>query len=174
MNSDHISNDGRRIIRCPQCESLSRTEDIDEIVPYQDGEQTIELHVLVPVHICVECGFEFTDEVGEGLRHAAVCKYKGVLSPSDIREIRGSMSRTEFGRITGLGAATLARWESGSIIQNTANDRFLRLLRIARNMDFLRSIDVRPQQESTAKFRLLVATDELTKQAIGFSPRKAA
>ena len=39
------------------------------------------------------------------------------------------MSQAEFARVTGFGEATIGRWENGLVIQNVANDRYLRLLR---------------------------------------------
>lgn len=44
------------------------------------------------------------------------------------------MTRAQFSEITGLGEATLARWEAGAVIQNRANDRYLRLLKIGSTM----------------------------------------
>ena len=44
------------------------------------------------------------------------------------------MSRADFSRLTGLGEATLNRWENGILIQNAANDRYLRLLKDANNV----------------------------------------
>ena len=38
------------------------------------------------------------------------------------------MTRAAFTRVTGLGEATLNRWENGIMIQTLANDRYLRLL----------------------------------------------
>ena len=37
-----------------------------------------------------------------------------------------------------LGIATVSRWERGVLIQNEANDRFLRLLQFPDNVDRLR------------------------------------
>lgn len=62
--------------------------------------------------------------------HEAECRRLGVLTPTEIRELRKGydMSRAEFARVTGFGEATLARWERGEVIQNTSNDSFLRML----------------------------------------------
>ena len=67
---------------------------------------------------------------GERLRHEAVCRHLGVLSPAEISGLRKGfgMSRAAFAELTGLGEASLGRWESGAVIQNRANDRYLRLL----------------------------------------------
>ena len=38
------------------------------------------------------------------------------------------MTRARFAQVTGLGEASLNRWENGLTIQTHANDRYLRLL----------------------------------------------
>lgn len=53
------------------------------------------------------------------------------------------MSRTAFAEITGFGEATLNRWERGAVIQNRANDRYLRLLASPDILDRLRSTEPR-------------------------------
>ena len=60
----------------------------------------------------------------------AVYRHHGLLSPWEIRAIRErrKLSRKAFAEITGLGEATIKRWETGAITQNRANDRYLRLL----------------------------------------------
>jgi hypothetical protein len=49
------------------------------------------------------------------------------------------LSRAEFARLTKLGEATLVRWEKGSLIQNPANDQYLRLLGFEDNIRRLRN-----------------------------------
>ena len=52
------------------------------------------------------------------------------------------MTRSEFAEVTGLGEATLGRWETGALVQNRANDRYLRLMREPRTMDILQRLSV--------------------------------
>ncbi len=103
--------------------------------PWGVDKDAAILSADVPVHRCEECRFEFTGEEAELARHDAVCRYLGVLSPRELRAIREaySVSRAEFSRITQIGEASLARWESGSLIQNKALDCYLRLLMIPEN-----------------------------------------
>ena len=65
--------------------------------------------------------------------HEAVCEELGLLTPKEITFIRKNLyhmsSMKEFAKLTGLGSASLQRWESGSSMQNPANDKYLRLLR---------------------------------------------
>jgi len=90
-----------------------------------------EIEVFLPVRRCGSCGFGFIDREGEDIRHEAVCRHLGVLAPKEIREIRKKhdMTRTEFASAAKLGEDSLRRWENGLLIQNEANDRYLRLLR---------------------------------------------
>jgi len=59
-----------------------------------------------------------------------VCKHFGVLSSDEIKRIRvlHGMTRARFSQITGIGEASLNRWENGLNIQSLAHDRYLRLL----------------------------------------------
>ncbi len=64
------------------------------------------------------------------MRHEAVCRHLGLLTPAEIRGLREryNLSRAAFARMTGFGDATLARWEKGEVVQNASSDRYLRLL----------------------------------------------
>ena len=75
------------------------------------------------------------------MRHEAVCRHLGVLTPKEIIAIRKSygMSRAVFARLTGIGEASLARWENGLLIQSPAYDRFLFLLTFPENLERLKS-----------------------------------
>jgi putative zinc finger/helix-turn-helix YgiT family protein len=113
---------------CPSCgEGPVETESYRQSFPYGDGDSKQMLSAEVPLHICRACGFEYFDEVAEQIRHEAVCAHLKLLSPSEIRAIRGGLSRSEFCKITRIGEATLARWERGELLQNAAYDQFLRL-----------------------------------------------
>ena len=52
------------------------------------------------------------------------------------------MSRAAFAKVTGLGEATLNRWENGLLIQNRANDRYLRLLASPGNVQALKRMEL--------------------------------
>ncbi|MBK8178538.1 MAG: helix-turn-helix domain-containing protein [Planctomycetes bacterium] len=67
---------------------------------------------------------------------------------------RHGLSRQAFANLTGLGVATIARWERGLLIQNKANDRYMRLLDTRAAIEALRAVDtgagVRDQDEQVA------------------------
>jgi putative zinc finger/helix-turn-helix YgiT family protein len=58
-------------------------------------------------------------------------KIHNLLTPSEIREIRKSLSlkQNELASLIGCGKASLSRWESGHQIQSRMVDNFLKLLR---------------------------------------------
>ncbi len=129
---------------CPNCEgtefSVERRE--QKFLYGREGEAS-ELTAEVPVHQCKSCGFEFTGEEAEEARHEAVCRYLRVMTPREILALRKKyeMTRTEFGELSRLGTASLARWETGVLIQNGANDQLLYLLQFEENVALLNDRD---------------------------------
>ena len=135
---------------CPDCGGHSFTTVLhNDVFKYGSGDSPATLHASVPVHCCDSCDFEFLGREGRLIKHEAVCRHLGLLTPTEIRSIREShgMSRTEFAEVTGFGEATLNRWENGSVIQNRANDRFLRLLKSWDIWDRLKGMVGRPEGE---------------------------
>lgn len=118
-------------LECAQCGS-SEVETRYELqrFTYGTGPQAVELEAEVPVRYCRACDFSYLDEEAEDIRHETVCRHLGVLTPTQISDLRAryNLSRAEFARLTRLGEATLARWENGIKIQNAAYDCYLRLL----------------------------------------------
>ena len=118
---------------CPQCgeRSITTYRHLDTFT-YGSGDAAATLEVDLPVRRCGACDLEFLDHAGERLRHAAVCRHLGVLTPAEIRGIRRrfGMTRAAFAELAGLDEATIDRWENGAVVQNQADDRYLRLLAI--------------------------------------------
>jgi len=133
---------------------------------------------------------EFTDESAEVLKHAAVCKHLGVMTPAEILDLRRryGLSRGDFARITKLGEASLARWENGNLIQSQAYDQYLSLLKDPGNFERLRASDARengtPASELSAtiedhesKFEALLSSGNFTRKkaaAESFELRRAS
>ena len=138
---------------CPRCAgSAVTTAQHRHAFSYGSGESAVDLTVTLPVRRCSSCDFEFLDDEAERLKHDAVCQHFGVLTPAEIRRIRESygMTRAAFARVTGLGEATLNRWENGIMIQTLANDRYLRLLASPATMQRLKSFGSAGQSSSSA------------------------
>ena len=123
----------KKLRRCPKCgHAPLREETITDHFEYRpDGEEplTIEVHD-VPVDVCPKCGEKYFGPAAARVQHAAVCRALGLLTPTEIQAIRERLGPTqsEFSRLTGIGEATISRWERGRILPNRAMDRYLRLL----------------------------------------------
>ena len=128
---------------CPLC---GATEVKTSITPYTfeygSGDAAAKLNVDMPVRRCDACEIDYLDEEGERIKHEAICRHLGVLSPRGIRRIRKKYSntRTSFAEVTGLEEASLNRWENGLSIQTHAYDRYLRLLEYPDNLRRLEAI----------------------------------
>jgi DNA-binding transcriptional regulator YiaG len=127
---------------CPNCGSTNVTtrRSIDRFV-YGSGSDAVELKANVPFRRCSDCTFEYTDSEAEDIRHEAVCRHLGVMAPAEVLDLRDSydLTRAEFAEATRIGEASLARWETGQVIQNPANDNFLYLLRFRENWERLKA-----------------------------------
>ena len=142
---------------CEMCGTTGlKTELVRDPFIYGSGDQAVELVIDIPVHTCLRCEMSFTSAEAEQIEHDAVCRHLGLLAPTEIRGLREQygVSRAAFARVTGLGDATLARWERGDVMQNRANDRYLRLLRdpeVMRKLELLASEGDSASQDRTAR-----------------------
>jgi len=126
---------------CPSCDFNEYITSM-EIQKFTYGTERTEslLEVKIPVHECKKCGFRFTDDKAEELRHEAICRHLGLMTPKEVYGVRAkyNLSRSEFAKISKLGEASLARWENSLLIQNAAYDNYLYLLLFEKNMNHLR------------------------------------
>ena len=115
---------------CEECGHQVTTTWHHHTFQYGSGSSATNLAVRLPARRCDHCDFDYLDGEGERLKHQAVCRHLGVLTPEEIRRIREDhgLSRPAFAKLTGIGEASLSRWENGIKIQTPANDRYLRLL----------------------------------------------
>lgn len=130
-------------LSCPLCGNIGIATTIQpHSFCYGTGEMKVQLTVDAHVRRCPSCDFEYLDHVTENLKQEAICQYLGVLSPNEIRRIRQKceMSRSKFAQVTGLGEASLNRWENGLNIQSLAYDRYIRLLAIPDTMRTLEQV----------------------------------
>lgn len=118
---------------------------------YGEHPNSTLLSADVPVFTCTECDSQYMDERAEKARHDAACVHLGRLTSVEVMEIRVKrrMTRDSFSEITGLGAASLARWETGKSVQSPANDKYLRLLTVNSNIRILR-LGLGPAKEPIA------------------------
>jgi putative zinc finger/helix-turn-helix YgiT family protein len=116
---------------CALCESDAATlERKKQQFAYRDGAKEVLLIAEVPVWSCAACGEEYTGEGAEEAQHEAVCNYLGRLTPADIKALRQrhDLSQAELAQKTGIGIASIKRWEGGTVIQNASLDAQLRAL----------------------------------------------
>ena len=162
---------------CPVCgENQVITHHHQDSFEYGSGESAVTLHVELPVRRCEACEFEFLDQEGERIKQEAVCRHLGVLTSTEIRGIRERyrMTRASFAELTGLGEATLNRWENGVLIQNRANDRYLRLLAMPDIFDRLSHLSDRPFSSQQLDFEAGDSRHEFSKAAVPITKRPPA
>ena len=169
---------------CPMCggeEGITTTWNIHRF-DYGSGESSVELQVRLPMRRCGTCEFEYLDDEAERLKHIAISDHLGVLTPDEIRRIREDhgMTRAAFAHVTGLGEASLNRWENGLSIQTHANDRYLRLLARPEIMSRLQEFTAARLPETRVagvvadRFRVVEVTDVLRKEQAAFRLRRVA
>jgi putative zinc finger/helix-turn-helix YgiT family protein len=127
-------------LTCPACASDAiTTQSETEDFIFRSGGVEYPVRATYPVHFCTACHELFLGEAAEVARHAATCGALNRLTPADIlalRERRG-LSRKAFAKLSGVGEASLARWETGELIQSESNDNLLRLLARDENVRLL-------------------------------------
>ena len=175
--------DAQEKLECPLCSGDKVTTVMHHhTFTYGSEESAIKLTVDLPVRRCGPCEFEYLDEVAEDLKHEAICQHFGVLSPGEIRRVREHhrMTRARFAEVTGIGEASLNRWENGLTIQTHAYDRYLRLLALPGIMQHLwtswtEGPSPRPASKTSEKrFRTLEATEDMRRKQEIFQLRLAA
>ncbi len=153
---------------CPQCGHDSvHAHPEKQKFEYGDEPHAVLLTADVLVSRCDECGFEFTDDSAEEARHDAVCEHLGVMTPRQIKDLRGhyKLSRSEFAQISKIGEASLARWESGALTQSPAYALYLYLLSYPENFERLRTrvTPGEPKSAAGASTRHVLASAQHTR-----------
>ncbi|MDQ2091063.1 type II TA system antitoxin MqsA family protein [Marimonas arenosa] len=103
---------------------------VDHEFDFKNGNKMHVLSASVPVVECDQCEEAYFAEGAEEIKHEAVCDFLGRLTPRAIVELRGklNMSQAQLAKHTGIGIASIKRWEAGLVIQNAALDKQLRAL----------------------------------------------
>jgi HTH-type transcriptional regulator/antitoxin MqsA len=160
--------------RCPSCggeRALEPRRIRDEFDYDADGERIRVVAESVPVLVCRACNEVFYGPEGEQAHHRAICKALGLLTPEEIKSVRERLGKNqaEFALLTGIGVATLSRWERGRSMQTRALDNYLSLLPFPENLDRLRRRRRRPEESANNRFQCLQSTAELSRRAHQFS-----
>jgi putative zinc finger/helix-turn-helix YgiT family protein len=140
-----MRNDGHdETVVCFDCGSSDVAKALQQqTFQYGNGESAVNLTAEMPVYTCKTCGYQFAGPEADDARHEAVCRYLGVLTPAEISAVREStgLSRIQFAECTGVGIASLKRWETGILIQNAANDQLIYLMTFPDNIIRLKRRD---------------------------------
>jgi putative zinc finger/helix-turn-helix YgiT family protein len=155
---------------CPNCGSYN-TERVNDnyTFTYGAGDDAVDLSATVPIIKCSDCGQGFLDHIAEDICHEAICRYLGVMTPSQIKDLRDlyGLTQAQFAEITKLGEATLSRWERGAVVQNEAYDNYLYLLSLPINFERIRHRRIGEEEEKpepsirVTKFREIKITEEI-------------
>lgn len=128
-------------MKCTTCETeMCETTSISRFT-YNIEEISAE----IPIMICDNCGLQIESEEAETLKHEAICKHLGVLTPTEIKEIRAraGLTQEQFAELTRMVLTKLRNIEKGIEIQDIPIDRYLRLLQYPENIDRLKSINTK-------------------------------
>lgn len=124
QNSESIQNE-----TCVICGSENaKLQMVHHEFDYKCGNKLEVLTAYVPVVECGECEEAYFGQGAEEIKHEAVCNFLGRLTPKAIIELRGKlgMSQAQLAAHTGIGTASIKRWETGLVIQGAAMDKQLR------------------------------------------------
>lgn len=131
MGLDGVTGSARSNVTCPSCgqpQACSFVATQRFIYAGADGEVTLSAEI--PIIECQACNEAFTGKGAEEIKHAAVCRHLGRLTPAEIRGLRNRLGLTQAGLAerTGIGVASIKRWELGNLIQSASLDAALRSL----------------------------------------------
>lgn len=115
--------------QCVICGEHAATHSVQtQQFAYREGEKETLLAAVVPVLSCAACGESYAGLEAEEAQHEAVCRYLDRLTPAEIRDLRQrhGLTQAKLAERTGIGIASIKRWESGSLIQNASLDARLR------------------------------------------------
>src|ERR1700682_2903552 len=118
--------------KCPECERgqllpFTRDEEFD----YDLGEETIKVIARdVPVERCDACGMIASGPAAAKVRHEAVWRAVGLMTPSEITAFRDQFgwSQQYLADLTDFGVATVSRWERGRLLQNRSANKVLQAI----------------------------------------------
>lgn len=136
---------------CTSCGTLGVTHSVQtQQFAYAEGHNEVLLTAQIPVIECAACGEAYTGADAEEIQHEAVCRYLGRMTPAEIRELRRrhTLTQAKLAERTGIGIASIKRWEAGSLIQNASLDAQLRALDAA-----AAKIAPRPQSQFQTQLR---------------------
>lgn len=156
---------------CPDCGNTNvETSNEDYSFTYGTGSDAVQLSARVAVMHCIDCDFSFLGSDSEEACHEVICQHLGVMTPHQVKALRKfyKYSQAQFSSVSKIGAATLSRWERGTLVQGLAYDNYLYLLGFTDNIDRLNNRNnaqtpgpLPAFKAEKPSFRKLVLTKEL-------------
>jgi putative zinc finger/helix-turn-helix YgiT family protein len=128
---------------CPGCGSTTVTTTWGSAsFEYGVGEGKVALTAAIPICGCRACKASFQSALTQEKKNEAICKHLGLMTPDEIRTMRQKLNLSQAGlaQLSGMGVASIARWESGQLVQSRSNDNLLRLLSYEENFERLKNI----------------------------------
>src|ERR1700704_498892 len=97
-----VSDEKKQVCDCCGAHALHSDLKTEYFNYRSESGEIIQLSALVPVWSCDACGDSFTDGRAEDIRHEAVCRYLGRLTPSELRDLRENCqcSQAEWSKVT--------------------------------------------------------------------------
>lgn len=171
--------DRGHMFECPTCDSIQvRTQTVQHKFNYGVGDTAVELTCQLPVRVCENCGGQFVDEVGEMVRQEAICRHLNRLTPTQVLQIRENCgTQAIFGELTGIGEASLSRWETGASMPSKSYDNYLYLLGFPENLCRLQTRAALVRSETgvpSKQFQCIQITESRLSQQRYFSLRRTA
>lgn len=157
---------------CPACgqQPLERRTIRDEFDYGPENERLRIVAEEVPVLACPACDEIFYGPEAEQAHHRAICQALGLLTPEQIREVRErlGLSQGKFAELTGIGVATLSRWEKGRLLQTRSLDNYLHILNaLPESIQVLERLQKRAGQP-VDPWRCLKPTDVIRARRVRF------
>lgn len=128
---ERLSPKAKKEVRdCLECGARAMHVAWESRVIEYGAENAIPIHTRAPVWSCGECGFAYTDGVGQAIEHECICRHFCLLTPREVRGIRRKrkLSEAELAWLTRFEIDAIRRWERGAWMQDASTDRFLRLI----------------------------------------------
>jgi putative zinc finger/helix-turn-helix YgiT family protein len=167
---------------CPIC---SKGRLLDKDGPFETsyvdrkGEERSLILPNIQRRRCENCNEEILDDTATREIEAARRSAMGLLSATEIRDLRLRLgkSQLQMSRLLGIGEKTYCRWESGSFIQSVAFDNYLRVIRhvpeAALMLNDIEQYGVRailyPNKEEASEFIFLTDVENLSESAENFT-----
>ena len=164
-------------LTCPACgsDAITTQSETEDFV-FRSGGVEYPVRATYPVYLCTACHERFMGEAAEVARHVATCVALNRLTPADILALRErlGLSRKAFAKLSGVGEASLARWETGELIQSESNDNLLRLLARDENVGLLSRVRGADAGQRRAEALVAVSTASRSELSVGPLRRRYA